>query len=314
MNCANLPSPARRRAALAALVLGALCATRAPGADALPEVGAGRIVRIADFSSRLVAPRNVDVWLPPGYPSAGRYDVLYMQDGQMLFDARGTWNHKAWNVQDAIAPLLAQERVRPLLVVGVWNNGSLRHSEYFPQKALAYLAEPGRAAFVDKALGGRPRADDYVRFLATELKPEIDRRFATDPGRDHTFIAGSSMGGIVSLYAMSEYPEVFGGAACLSTHWLGGFDENAPIPLAELAYFAQRMPDPATHRLYMDHGTEGLDGHYARYQEAYDALARVAGYAPGPHWSSRVIARASHTEEDWSRRFGEAVEFLAGPR
>jgi pimeloyl-ACP methyl ester carboxylesterase len=94
-----------------------------------------------------------------------------------------------------------------------------------------------RTAFVDNVLFGRPRADQYLRFIVEELKPAIDRKFATRPGRDDTVIMGSSMGAIISLYAIAEYPQVFGAAGCLSTHWLGGFDNNARVPLATFGYW-----------------------------------------------------------------------------
>jgi predicted alpha/beta superfamily hydrolase len=277
----------------------------------LPQVTSGHLERLAAFPSRMVTARNVDVWLPDGYGPGKRYAVLYMMDGQMLFDAASTWNKQAWGIDAALGALLAAGRVRDTLIVGVWNDPKLRHAEYFPQKALPFLPPAEGRQFVREALHGRPLADRYLRFLVTELKPAIDARFRTDPGPESTFIMGSSMGGILSLYAVSEYPTVFGGAACLSTHWIGTFQENASLPLAEFTYFQSHLPDPARHRIYMDRGTEGLDALYGAAQPFADDLVRERGYTDA-NFLSRVYAGAGHNEKDWGARLETPLLFLLG--
>jgi pimeloyl-ACP methyl ester carboxylesterase len=276
-----------------------------------PVVSSGRIVRLSDVPSTFVDRRNVDVWLPDGYTSAKRYRVIYMNDGQALFDGRYSLSHQAWVVADTAARLIRNGKLDDVIVVGIWNNGKYRHSEYFPQKALAYLPDAARSAFVDGQLAGAPRADAYLRFIVEELKPLIDGRFATLPDRDHTLIMGSSMGAMISLYAISEYPQVFGAAGCLSTHWLGGFDDSAVIPLATFDYLRDRIPDPATHRIYMDHGTLGLDAHYAVHQQFFDLMMRDRGYTD-LNYSSRVFPGAGHDEGFWAARLDVPLIFLAG--
>ena len=282
-------------------------------AQPMPEVAVGRIERLPAFASRHVDVRPVDVWLPADYSPARRYNVLYMHDGQMLFDAGRSWNKQAWDVHLAVDRLVTQGRIPGTLVVGVWNNGALRHSEYYPQKFLPFVAEPVRQRFIDQGLQGRPRSDAYLRFLVEELKPAIDARYATLPGREHTFIMGSSMGGLISLYAMNEYPQVFGGATGLSTHWMGSFEANSHLPLAAFMYLRERLADPATHRLYMDHGTLELDALYAPYQAFVDQIVKDRGYTAA-NSLSRVFEGTGHNEKAWAARLEVPLQFLMGPR
>lgn len=284
----------------------------AAGSAPLPRVEAGRVERLADFPSRHVAARHVDVWLPPGYGDGQRHPVLYMHDGQMLFDPEHTWNRKAWRVDRELARLAAAGGIRAPIVVGPWNDGPRRRAEYFPQKALAHLRPAAaRDAFVGQALLGRPLADAYLRFLVEELKPEIDRRFATRPGATDTFVMGSSMGGLISLYAHLEHPRVFGGAAALSTHWIGTFERNTAIPDALLAWLREALPAAGTLRLYLDRGTAGLDALYDEAQARVDALLRERGFAP-PLVQTRVFDGAGHDEQAWQQRLEVPLQFLLG--
>lgn len=278
-------------------------------AQPLPEVSVGRIERLANVASRHVGARHVDVWLPADYSPAKRYNVLYMHDGQMLFDARTTWNKQAWDAHLTVARLVAEKRIPDTLIVGIWNNGQLRHSEYFPQKFLALMAEAPRQELIAKALAGQPRADAYLRFLVQELKPAIDARYATRPGRDSTFIAGSSMGGLISVYAMNEYPQVFGGAAGLSTHWVGTSQPNSAIPLAAFNYLRDHLAPPDGRRLYQDHGTTELDAMYAPYQRFVDEIVRDRGYTAA-NSLSRVFEGTGHNERAWAARLEIPLVFL----
>lgn len=303
------PREIRLKIPLTLLSAGIILATASAAAQDLPHVVTGTIERIANMPSRFVDPRNVDVWLPPGYTATKRYNVLYMHDGQMLFDAVQTWNHQAWHVDRAVSQLVAEGKMPDTIVVGIWNNGKYRHAEYFPEKALANMAQPLRNDFIKQNLGGTPLADRYLHFIVDELKPAIDRKYATLPDRDHTFIMGSSMGGLISLYAISEYPEVFGGAACMSTHWIGTFQPNAAVPMAIFQYMQSALPSPAQHRLYMDRGTKTLDALYVAPQAFADLVVADKGYT-NANFSSRVFDGAAHTENDWSARLKDVLSFL----
>lgn len=283
----------------------------ASAASPMPQARFGRLERLPTIASRHVDPRPVDVWLPPGYDGRRPHAVLYMHDGQMLFDPATTWNQKAWEVDRMAAPLLADGRLRDLIVVGPWNNDKLRFAEYFPQAWMPLLDEPWRRTLAERALNGPPRSDAYLHFLVEELKPAIDARYATRPAREHTFLAGSSMGGLISLYGLCEYPQVFGGAACLSTHWIGGFERNDVVPAAALRYLRDKLPPPDSVRLWMDRGDQTLDALYDQAQAQVDRLMAEKGFT-APRFVSKLFAGTGHDETAWRDRLPEVLGFLLG--
>ncbi len=282
-------------------------------AQSLPKVTSGTLERIESFQSRHVDPRHIDIWLPDGYGPGKRYKVLYMHDGQMLFDAATTWNKQSWGVDVTMGRLINENRIPDTIVVGIWNNNALRHAEYFPEKFLPFLAEPVRTQFIREALKGRARADAYLRFLVEELKPVIDAKYLTRTEAASTFIMGSSMGGLISIYAMNEYPEVFGGAAGLSTHWPGAGKPNAALPLAAYNYLRDHLAPPENHRLYMDYGTIELDALYGVYQAFVDEIVRDRGYTEA-NWLSRRFDGQGHNENAWAGRLDIPLVFLMGRR
>ena len=173
------------------------------GSDAYDSLATpAKLERIANFQSKYVPSRNIDVWLPSGYNAEKRYPVLYMHDGQMLFDSTQNWNKQEWGVDEVAADLIRQGVVEPFIVVGVWNAGTRRHSEYFPQKPFQSLHGDVRDSLKAEArrnennplFSDGVRSDDYLSFLVNTLKPHIDENYATNPNPEHTFIAGSSMG------------------------------------------------------------------------------------------------------------------------
>ena len=298
----------------------ALVAGLPVAAQPLPQVATGRIERLENFASQHVAARHVDVWLPAGYSPARRYQVLYMHDGQMLFDPATTWNGQAWQVHLAVDQLVRSGQIADTLVVGVWNVPTLRYAEFYPQKMLAQVPAPLRQEYVQRGMGGTPRADAYLRFLVEELKPDIDRRYSTLPGPEHTVVMGSSMGGLISLYALAEYPQVFGGAGGVSTHWVGlptawGPERlrNAALPLAAFHYLQQALPPPGRHRLYLDRGTTDLEAFYAPHQAFALELLHGLGWR-APQLMAQVAEGTGHNERDWAARVAVPLRFLLGPR
>lgn len=298
----------------AVIMLGVAQAAAPDGRHARPA--SGSIVRVT-LNSAHVDTRPVEVWLPKGYAERSRaghrYQVLYMHDGQMLFDPATTWNGQAWRVDAALDRLMRAGRIGDTIVVGIFNNGKYRAAEYFPQRALELLPAAVRDSLLRTRLEQRAQADAYLRFLVHELKPEIDRRFATRSERTHTFIMGSSMGGLISLYAFTEYPQIFGGAAGLSTHWIGTHEANASIPLAFFNYLQTALPAPDGSRLYLDHGTTTLDALYGPHQAFVNHLVRERGYSDAAYMS-RVFEGAPHTETAWSERLEVPLLFLLGKR
>ena len=260
-----------------------------------------------NFPSTFVSPRQVDVWLPPGYgrQRRQRFPVLYMHDGQNLFNPKTSYTQIAWGVDEALSRLIDTGEARAAIVVGVWNTPQ-RFAEYMPQKAAARLldTEEGR---VWLAAGNTPLSDAYLQFLVTELKPFIDAAFRTLPGLDDTLIMGSSMGGLISAYAVCEYPDVFGGAGCVSTHWPAG---NGIM----IEYLAENLPDPAKHRFYFDYGAEGVDAPYEPLQRQVDDVMRAAGYEEGRNWVTRKFPGADHSERAWRARVDVPLRFLLAGR
>ncbi len=286
-------------------------------AQTLPKVTSGTIQHLEQFASSFVEARNVEVWLPDGYTPKEQYAVLYMHDGQMLFDATTTWNKQAWEVDEIAGRLLAEAKTQKFIVVGIWNNGKMRHPEYFPQKPFEQLSSIQRDTItaVLQRMGRtkdvfKPISDLYLQFLVKELKPYIDAHFSTKKDRKHTFIAGSSMGGLISMYAICEYPTVFGGAACLSTHWLGTLEkENNPIPDAFLAYLNTHLPNPKQHKLYFDYGDQTLDAMYPPLQKKVDELLKSKGYK-AKNWKTVFAKGEEHSEKSWRKRLDVPLVFL----
>ncbi len=283
----------------------------------LPKVSSGTIHRIADFPSSYVSTRHIDVWLPPDYDLSKKYPVLYMHDGQMLYDSSTTWNKTSWNVDDVADLLLKEDKVKPFIIVGIWNGDKSRHPDYFPQKPFELLTIEQKN-FVTQQLqtSGRttgifkPQSDNYLKFIVTELKPYIDKFYPTRKGRKDTFIAGSSMGGLISLYAICEYPEVFGGAACLSTHWPGIFaKDNNPVPGAFVNYLQNHLPDSKNHKIYFDYGDQTLDAMYPPLQKQVDEVMMAKGFKD-KNWITRYFPGENHSEIAWNKRLDIPLLFL----
>lgn len=288
--------------------------------EKIPVVTKGSIKRFDQFPSKYITARNVDVWLPEGYDPLKKYDVLYMHDGQMLFDSSMTWNGQEWGVDEIVSALLEQKKIRPLIVVGIWNGGAARHAEYCPQKPMNNLIPSWRDSVLtyarrkDSSIIFRAplQADAYLSFIVRELKPYIDRTYSTNPGRSHTFIGGSSMGGMISLYAICEYPDVFGGAACLSTHWTVLYSaQNNLIPASMMEYLSAHLPDPKQHKIYFDFGTTTLDTLYEQFQVQVDRLMLKKGFRFS-NWRTAKYPGEEHSEAAWRRRLATPLRFLVG--
>lgn len=317
-----VPSPSRRQhlAGTLALLGGATLPTWAQTAQPVPQVASGRIERLADFPSRHVAARHVDVWLPADHGPGKRYQVLYLHDGQNLFDGRHAFGGKPWQADVAVQRAVQSGRLADTLIVGIWNAGVERYAEYYPEKFLAFAPEAARREYVEQASNGRSKADAYLRFIVEELKPAIDRRYSTRPGPESTTVLGSSMGGLISLYALAEYPQVFGAAGGLSTHWVGrptawGRERvrNAALPLAAMTYLSRQLPRAGRHRLYSDRGDDWLDSLYAPAHRLLAEVLRDQGYTAADA-ATPVFDGTGHNEADWAARLEDVLVFLMGRR
>ena len=245
-------------------------------------VGHVRVLRDVR-SPQLGNSRDVHIYLPPSYRTSGRhYPVIYMQDGQNLFDPALSFAGE-WMVDETM------ERLAPegyeAIIVAVPNMEAARCDEYSPWRDA-------------KAGGGA--GDAYLAFLVDTLKPRIDRRFRTRREREHTGIVGSSMGGLISVYGFLAHPRVFGFAGALSPSlW---FADEAMLGYAQSVerWFG---------RLYLDIGTAEGDRHVRNTQRLCRQLRRKCPF-PKDQLLCVVADGAQHTEAAWAARFENAVRFL----
>jgi len=248
-------------------------------------------------SSALGNSRTVLVYLPPGYEAEPelRYPVLYMHDGQNLFDAGTSFIGVEWSVDETLERMIPAGQVEPLIVVGVYNTGD-RAYEYTPTE--------------DSGRGEGGGAAKYADFLVNEVKPFIDAEYRTKPEREHTGIMGSSLGGIVSLYTAWSYPSTFSRVGAMSTaYWWS----NSHI----IRFLDSTSPPPGV-RVWLDMGTAEDSGDRDRndvpdivdlHREARNVLMDKGLSIPR---RLRYIEDegAVHNERAWAARFPQAVEFL----
>ena len=271
---------------------GEIAVTRVFGAPAgdVPVSRVGTIERLGLIASSHVSAREVQVWLPPGYAEHRelRFPVLYLHDGQNVFDAQAAGSE--WQVDEAAQRGVASGRLRPFIVVAVSSNGPTRWDDYTPT-AVTQAAETRG--------GGAPA---YARFLVEELKPAIDARYRTRPGRVDTAVGGSSLGGLVSMWLALHRPETFGTALVVSPSvW---WDDR--FILRDVATTA---PSPRP-RLWLDMGAQEGDQAMQFARELAELLRRRG-------WSDNMLrfiedAQGRHDEGSWARRVPAMLDFLYG--
>lgn len=280
-------------------------------------LSSGKLFRIENFPSKFVKPRNVDVWLPENYSKDKKYAVLYMHDGQMLFDSTTTWNKQEWKVDEFASTLMKDGKTKDFIVVAMWNISEIRHSDYFPNKPFQNLAS--KDSILEKTKRGKNplfkediNSDNYLKFIVEEVKPYVDKKYSTLTDAQNTFVMGSSMGGLISMYAICEYPEVFGGAGCISTHWPGIMpSENNPVPEAFFKYMENNLPSPKTHKLYFDFGTETLDAFYVKYEDRVNQIFMDKGFDES-NFKNLKFEGTDHSENSWNQRLDIPLTFLLG--
>jgi predicted alpha/beta superfamily hydrolase len=257
----------------------------------------GDLRRHANFpATKLGNHRDILVLLPPGYEEHPdtRYPVLYMHDGQNLFDAATSFIGVEWSVDETVARMVDDGQVRPLIIVGICNT---------PDRAFEYTPA------ADRSRGGGGAAL-YADFILNDLKPFIDRTYRTLPDRESTGVAGSSLGGLVSLYLAWSHPDVFSRVAAMSTSY-GWADQWI------VNFLAEKEPPPAV-RLWLDMGTaedstdrdrDGVPDIIQLHRRVRDILMEKGLTIPG---RMRYVEDegAVHNERAWSARFPRALQFL----
>lgn len=301
-----------RRSLIAASGAAALMALLPTGALAQNQ---GRFVDLGALQSEYIAPTKVVVWLPPGYDgSKQHYGVVYMHDGQNLFDPKRSNFNKVWAADKSALRLIVAGKVKPFIIVGIDQPGEDRWRQYFPAPMQGLVSRDVQAKL--KVFGEKPISSPaYLDFIVKELKPAIDRQFRTKTGRKHTAIAGSSMGGLISLYAIAAFPKVFGVAGCVSTHLpLAGPEwseaERESIFAAWREYARAQLGKPKGRRIWFDHGTETLDAFYQPYQDNLDAALVANGWRKDRDFSSRVYEGTPHEENAWAARMDDIFGWM----
>ena len=255
-------------------------------------------------SANLDSARHVEIWLPPGYDTSHiRYPVLYMSDGQNLFDPRYASTGTDWGVDESIVRLVQRGVIPPVIVVGVWNSAE-RSFEYSPWHG----------------------AERYARFLINELMPRVNREFRTLRGPRNTAHMGSSMGGLLSFYLVTHHPEAFGACGCMSTHFPISDEvavnmlhlppkstppDTTPYVVLDIQH---GLRPPRGARYWFDYGGHGLDSAYApTHAVVRDWLLRN-GKVEGRDFVIRAYPELTHNETSWRARLDDPLTFLYGRR
>jgi oligosaccharide 4-alpha-D-glucosyltransferase len=238
--------------------------------------------------------RHVVIWLPPGYENNfdKQYRVIYMSDGENLFDPRiASWGVD-WGIDEAMMRGAKSGKFEPAIVVGTWST-SRRGFEYSPWHD----------------------ASQYARFLSEELMPRINTEFRTLKGPDNTFHMGSSMGGLLSFYLVKDYPDIFGACGCVSAHFalrpadFGERGETTPYIVRDLAA-GDAVPKGA--RFSFDYGTETLDSTYEKDHAPVRTWLLEQGLVEGRDFQVQKYDGADHSERAWRARVGDQLEWLLG--
>ena len=230
------------------------------------------------FSQELDREITYRVYLPRGYRQhqSRRYPVLYMLDGQNIFENSG---FGSWRAKESLDRLIKRGQVAEIIVVAI-DSGSTRHQDYIPPED-----------------GGQ--ADRFAKFLATEFKAEIDQNFRTKSDRENTGLLGSSLGGVVSLYAAWKYCNSFGRVGSMSgSWWLDGFRES----------LTGQRKKPLT--VYLDSGASGVASDCVHQTGQVRSILENIGFELGSDLHHTVAHHHEHNEHAWSQRLPQALRFL----
>ena len=262
--------------------------TKTSSADA-PVVSGD--LRLHELRSRIFRnTRVVRVWLPPDYDASGgtRYPVLYLNDGQNLFEPATAFAGVDWRVGATAERLIGEGKIPPLILVGIDNTGKNRVREYIPYRS----TEP-------RVYG--PQGKRYPEFLLREVMPMIEKYYSVAKGPEHAGLGGSSLGGLITLYAQMASPGVFGRLLIESPSlWVA----NRRI-LQECRAFRD-WP----HRIYLGIGTREV-GNSAKDKKSVEDVRELDDAKLGAARLKVVVEEdATHTEAAWAGRFAKALEFL----
>ncbi|HOK33149.1 MAG TPA: alpha/beta hydrolase-fold protein, partial [Fervidobacterium sp.] len=250
----------------------------------------GNIKLLKDFySPQLENYRDVIIYLPPDYESSGEcYGVMYMHDGQNVFDATTSFAGVEWGADETAQELINSGSIRPIIIVGIYNKGVDRLDEYSP--------------WVDESYGGGD-GDLYAQFVVETLKPYIDSNFRTLPDRENTAITGSSMGGLISLYMGVKYNDIFSKIGVMSAaFWFAN---------GEIMNYVKNADFEKQTKIYMDIGTaEGNDA--TVYLEGSRTMREILLSKANVELSYIEEKGGTHSESAWARRLPQLLTYFFG--
>jgi len=253
------------------------------GISPIPQITGNYRVHEGVHSKYLRFDRRVIVWLPPSYQEATtrHYPVIYIQDGQQVFDPQtSTWKQD-WQVDEWCSKLIVENSIQEAIVVAIYSTED-RFVEYNPSLA----------------------GTEYARFMLTELKPLIEREYRTLPGRETTFVAGASMGATIAFYLAWTHPDVYSAAACLSPAFKFRDDEFS----FEMVEKQSRAPDIRIY-LYCGRG-DSTEQELAAGTQRMTALLEERGLARGRNVVTVEDPDGKHNEASWAKHTGEWLRFL----
>ncbi len=283
----------------------------------------GRVSNVFSLPHKTLGARRFRVWTPPNYQKENTYPLIFAFDGEMLFSDEQTWNGLTWELDKVAEKWILQGELSPCIIVAVYSGGPRqRFQELLPENVFNKFTKAQKNALYQAYYEGGLVIPEAVcsnalnTFIAQDLLPFLRREYVSSYSESPTYIMGSSMGGLAALNALCEFPDIFTGAGCLSTHWpvvlpTSDMDEFQKPPVSDqmLAYFCAKLAKIAHKKLYFDYGDQELDAAYPELQKRMDQALINMEY-PQQLWVSKHFPGDGHSERAWSARVHEALQFL----
>ena len=275
------------------------------------EVTTGKLYRTKVVGETFKSTVYLDIWVPDCYSPIEKYPVLYLHDGQNLYDAKSSWNKQAWEIDKVGGKLIEEGKIKPFIAVGIFSIDNTRVCDLMPEKVLTeyFDHEKYQTTGFENHCKKEIRGDEYVDLIVNTIKPLIDSTFSTLPDMENTAIMGSSMGGLASFYAMCERPDIFGTAICVSTHM--SVEGETSWAEAVFAYLRDKLPTDSDHKIYFDCGDKTSDYYYVPFFDELVSIPQEKGYTvENGKLSYGFYPGTAHDEASWCKRVDVPLTFL----